>query len=582
MLGAPTAYSDDSDWSHRQKCWDGNPPADANLPCFADDVQRMVNTYAGSAVQDGSAVGVGVGVVIGDAPARFFSYGYADWGGRQTFSPDTIFEIGSVTKVFTTNLLGQSVGGGFLKLTEPLSSFLHQVGQLPSLTGQVTLEELGDFTGGFPSLAPLCHGQPPLPPGCLPNIRPPIQSYGAGDFVKFFQNTVPENQNDDPPQSVTSLPAPYFYSDFSVGLLGLLLGAYPNLPIDNHALDRWFAMVVNSLAGPLGLRSTYLEVPSSVAGRVAGGYDRALATATVSNGQVASITVTSPGGSYDPNAPPSVYINGGSGAGATATASVAGGGVQSITVTNHGSGYIAPPTVTFTGGNPTEVATAEVVVSGGRVVGINLLSGGSGYHGAPSVTISGGGGAGATATAHNANGHVNFVSVDDGGEGYEQPIAVVVEPGEPLLNTIPIWAPAGALSSTVRDMANFAAAALGHLDLGAGIIVPPLVTAGFKIAQTPYACLGAEPDLPCGEGVSQSGLAWAIEPADPTNGVPAVISKNGGLTGFSTQVDLIPERNLAVIVFVNTRQVGADTGEGSNALALVIAHNILFALFYGK
>jgi CubicO group peptidase (beta-lactamase class C family) len=110
ILGAPTAFSNDSDWSQRQKCWDGNPPADANLPCFAADVQRIVNTYAGSAVQDGSAVGVGVGVAIGDAPARFFSYGYADWGSRQTFSPDTIFEIGSVTKVFTTNLLGQSDG----------------------------------------------------------------------------------------------------------------------------------------------------------------------------------------------------------------------------------------------------------------------------------------------------------------------------------------------------------------------------------------------------------------------------------------------------------------------------------------
>jgi hypothetical protein len=393
---------------------------------------------------------------------------------------------------------------------------------------------------------------------------------------------VPKNYNDDPPQGVTSLPAPYFYSDFSIGLLGLLLGSYPNLPIDNHTLDRWFAMVENSLADPLGMRSTYLEVPSSEAWRAAGGYDRALATATVSNGLVASITVTSPGGSYDPQPPPNVEISGGGGTGATATAFVTGGGVQRITVTNHGSGYVGPPTVTFAGGNPIEVATAEVVVSGGRVVGIKLLSGGSGYHGAPSATITGGGGAGATATAHNANGHVNFVSVDDGGNGYEQPIAVVIEPGEPLLNMIPIWAPAGALSSTVRDMANFAAAALGHIDLGAGIVVPPLVTAGFKIAQTPYACLGAEPDLPCGEGVSQSGLAWAIEPADPTNGVPAVISKNGGLTGFSTQVDLIPEQNLAVIVFVNTRQGAADTGEGSTDLAPVIARNILFALFYGN
>jgi hypothetical protein len=47
-------------------------------------------------------------------------------------------------------------------------------------------------------------------------------------------------------------------------------------------------------------------------------------------------------------------------------------------------------------------------------------------------------------------------------------------------------------------------------------------------------------------------------------------------------VDLIPEQNLAVIVFVNTRQGAADTGEGSTDLAPVIARNILFALFYGN
>jgi CubicO group peptidase (beta-lactamase class C family) len=560
----------------------------APAACFADEMQRIVDTYARPMVDDGSAVGVGVAVLAGDAPARFFSYGYSDWGKKQAFSPDTIFEIGSVTKVFTTNLLGQSVSSGLLTLEEPLSSFSIQVGQLKPQTGKVKLKELGDFTGGFPSLAPLCLSQHPEPLGCLPTIRPSVKDYGAIQFLEFFQNTEPGKYFKPPcPQIMplpAKLPAPYCYSDFSIGLLGLLLGSYPNLPIDNPALDRWRAMVANSLAGPLGMESTYLEVPTSEASRVAGGYDRALAAATLSNGEVASINVTNHGGFYDPDAPPKVKIIGG-GSGATATAVVGPNrGVERIKVSSPGSGYVAAPTVTFEvkegEPKPKVAATAEALVSGGHVVGVNLLSGGSGYYGAPLVKITGGGGSGATATAHNANGRVVFVSVDDGGDGYQQPVAVVIEPGRPHRNLVPIWAPAGALKSTVADMANFAAAALGQTDV-AGRKVPPGVTAGFKIAERAYACSGPEPDLPCRDGVSQSGLAWAIAPADSTKTPPvrAVVSKNGGLTGFSTQVDLMPDKKLAVVVFANTWQGKTD---GSLASAPVIAHNILFALFYGK
>jgi CubicO group peptidase (beta-lactamase class C family) len=289
------------------------------VPCFADKVKQIVDTYAGSAVEDGLAVGVGVGVVAGNEPPRFFHYGYADCC-KQPFTKDTIFEIGSVTKVFTTNLLGQSVNSGVLQLTDPLSSFSKQLGQLTPPTPEVTLQELGDFTGGFPDL-PLCPVSNPPPgclplnplPGCGPPDRPPVQCYGARDFLEFFQNTVPMNYNETPPQKVNPPPVPYFYSDFSTGLLGLLLGANGG-QIDDHALDQWFTTLVNSLTGPLGMRSTYLTVPASAAPRIANGYDLAVATATVATqapntGRVTSIKVTNPGAHY--SAPPQVQITGG-------------------------------------------------------------------------------------------------------------------------------------------------------------------------------------------------------------------------------------------------------------------------------
>ena len=82
---------------------------------------------------------------------------------------------------------------------------------------------------------------------------------------------------------------------------------------------------------------------------------------------------------------------------------------------------------------------------------------------------------------------VAFVRVADPGAGYVEPLAVAIAPGRPF--TIPIWAAAGALSSTARDMVSLAEAALGHERIG-GKRVDPVILDGFRIAETPYAQYG--------------------------------------------------------------------------------------------
>jgi hypothetical protein len=71
----------------------------------------------------------------------------------------------------------------------------------------------------------------------------------------------------------------------------------------------------------------------------------AAATATISTGAIAAISVTRGGGNY--TIPPAVTISG-DGTGATATATISGGNVTAITVTNPGSGYTTA-TVTVEG-----------------------------------------------------------------------------------------------------------------------------------------------------------------------------------------------------------------------------------------
>ncbi|MHB8381293.1 MAG: serine hydrolase [Candidatus Binataceae bacterium] len=560
-------------------CGGGSASAAPASKSSAATIRKIAKTYAQDSVQTGGSVGIEVGVVYGSGPAQFVSAGDAisGVGGHRPFSPNAIFQIGSVTKVFTTNLLGQSVNGGSFNLDEPLSSFANETGQLEPLTATVTIEELGDFTGGFPSLAEACAS--PASAGCLPSSRPTIDTYTAQDFAAYFQTALPRNFFNQPPTLVKTLPAPYNYSDYSIGLLGLLLGDQPNTPLTNAALTGWFNQVQSGILTPLRMTRTFLFNPKG--GVIAAGYEPALADATISNGQISGISVISPGGMYA--AAPRVKIVGGGGRGATAQATLGStGSVNSISVVKPGTGYIAPASVIFTNGGSSTTANAEVVVQNGKVAAIKIVGAGFGYTRVPTVTITGGRkakGADATAVANISNGQISYVSVSNGGSGYVPPLAVIVAPGAAVSNNIPIWAPAGALSSSMRDMTTFAAAALGDSKIGK-LAVPAAITQAFAVAETPCACAAEDPSLAdCPAGVAQSALAWGINPADPVDGVGAIVSKNGGIPGFSTEVMLMPSRNLAVVVFANSRQNVPDIGNAT-AEADRVARDILFALHY--
>ena len=79
---------------------------------------------------------------------------------------------------------------------------------------------------------------------------------------------------------------------------------------------------------------------------------------------IEQITITSPGGGYDPLNPPKVTISGGGGSGATGIAVVSNSGttkgqITGIAITNSGSGYslASPPTVAFSSGNASAIVS---------------------------------------------------------------------------------------------------------------------------------------------------------------------------------------------------------------------------------
>jgi CubicO group peptidase (beta-lactamase class C family) len=403
---------------------------------------------------------------------------------------------------------------------------------------------------------------------CTPNDRPTIDQYDAQDLVALYQH-LPV-----PP------PGPYFYSDISTGIIGLLLGGNPNRPLDNRALAGWSNLVESRITRPLGMKDTFLNPPSGQSGRgVAGGYDQALVTAQISGGRITGFAPPSNGGSnYVQSMSPPVAIVGGGGRDATAHAILSCPGdpsectVTGIEADNPGSGYIAPPVVSFGSGD----ATDEAIVANGKVIAILMQNRGC-YPTPPTVTISGGRRAkGRDAVAQTVLWHqqVAFVKIVDSGAGYVEPLAVRVAPGQPFINNIPIWAPAGALSSSARDMTTLAGAALGHRIVN-GKPVSRSIRDGFQIAETSYAqgskfCQGAE--------IDGSGLAWAILP--PDGDVGEIIVKNGGVGGFSTVVFLVPSIDLGIVVFINSRTPPSAAAQGGQptSIATYTGFNMIFAI----
>ena len=114
-------------------------------------------------------------------------------------------------------------------------------------------------------------------------------------------------------------------------------------------------------------------------------------TGDKSDSKVQGVEVVNAGYGY--TVAPSVAFFGGGGAGAAATATIGDGVVGIITVTSGGSGYVATPSVSFTNevflsGVTTASATANAYVnSAGIVTAIYITNAGLGYSVAPTVQI---------------------------------------------------------------------------------------------------------------------------------------------------------------------------------------------------
>src|SRR5690606_9535931 len=100
--------------------------------------------------EDANRVGIVVGVIEPEG-RRVVAYGSAGAEADRPVDGDTLFEIGSVTKVFTALLLVDSVERGEVALDDPVEMYLPTGVDVPERGGRsITLRELAMHHSGLP------------------------------------------------------------------------------------------------------------------------------------------------------------------------------------------------------------------------------------------------------------------------------------------------------------------------------------------------------------------------------------------------------------------------------------------------
>ena len=142
-----------------------------------------------------------VGTIDADGGTSMAAYG--DPGpGALPLDADSLFEIGSITKVFTATLLADMVDRGEVALDDPVSKDLPETVRVPERNGRkITFVDLATQSSGLPRMPDNMHPRDPANPYADYTLE---QLY---DFLGRFTLT-------------RDIGSQYEYSNLGVALLG--------------------------------------------------------------------------------------------------------------------------------------------------------------------------------------------------------------------------------------------------------------------------------------------------------------------------------------------------------------------------
>ncbi|MCY1054833.1 serine hydrolase [Nannocystis sp. SCPEA4] len=235
-------------WSQAGQRWPLSltvPPAPQPLPA---DWQLPPDAEIGELIAARNARRAGQGIVVGVLGPEGRRIVAGGTGAGAKVDGNTLFEIGSITKVFTALILADMVNKGEVSLDDPAAKFLPPGHRMPERGGrQITLRELATHRSGLPR----------MPDNIGPMTDPdgPFAGYTEDKLLAFLDRC----------QLTRDIGSQWEYSNLGAGLLGYLLA--------RAAGKDYEALLHERITGPLGMNDTKITLPPRHAKRLAPPFD---------------------------------------------------------------------------------------------------------------------------------------------------------------------------------------------------------------------------------------------------------------------------------------------------------------------
>lgn len=192
-------------------------------------VEKIVKEF----MQENNIPGVAVELYVDGKPKAYY-FGYANKAKKIPITKNTIFEVGSITKLFTSLLLAQQVDAAKVQLDNSIMNYLPN---LPNKFEDITLGNLATHTSGL-------------------SFTVPDTIHSKTALRKYFSNWSP----------VYCIDEEWAYSNIGMALLGEALEKMAHKKIGQLYSER--------ILSPLKMTASALNEPDDYKKFIAQGYDK--------------------------------------------------------------------------------------------------------------------------------------------------------------------------------------------------------------------------------------------------------------------------------------------------------------------
>jgi CubicO group peptidase (beta-lactamase class C family) len=204
------------------------PSARAQEPFEDPALDAAVQSY----LKRKAIPGAVVGIVDGDKLLYKKAFGLRDVKAGTPMTTDTLFQIGSMTKSMTAELMGMLRDDGKLKFDDPIGKYVPKKVKLPPALRRITLRQLATHTAGLPRNFVNRQNVPGSPSVAMP--------YSIKELYEGLPRT-----------ELTKLDGKSRYSNVGPALLGHILELVSGTTYEKLLRDR--------LLSPLGMSSTGIQ-----------------------------------------------------------------------------------------------------------------------------------------------------------------------------------------------------------------------------------------------------------------------------------------------------------------------------------